>query len=137
MNHFPYSLPPSNVITMTPLRILLVTAAFGFLGGCSMLHGSETGVGGVSGVVVDHSHTGVRDATVSVSSGGPPPQVLGTAKTNIRGEFTTDKVPAGHNLRVTATKTFTVRSVQGHKDDVRVGGGHVTDVGEIEIGAKD
>jgi hypothetical protein len=122
---------------MTPLRILLVTAALGFLGGCSMFLGSETGFGGVSGVVVDHTHTGVRNATVSIAAGGPPPQVLATARTNIRGEFTIDKVPAGHNLRVTATKTFTARGVQGHKDDVRVSGGRVTDVGEIEIGAKD
>ena len=91
----------------------------------------------MTGVVVDHTHTGVRGATVNVSSGGPPPQVLGTAQTNLRGEFTIDKVPAGHNLRVSATKTFNVRGIQGHKDGVRVGGGHVTDVGEIEIGAKD
>jgi len=98
-----------------------------------MFHGSETGFGGVSGVVVDHTHTGVRDASVSVSTAGPTPQLLGTARTDIRGEFTIDKVPAGHNLRVSVTKRFAVRSVEGRKDNVRVGGGHVTDVGEIEL----
>jgi hypothetical protein len=110
---------------------LLVVSGCTFLGG----GGTETGIGGVTGVVVDHTRVGVRGANVSVMSSSPTPEALGSATTNGRGEFKIEKVPAGRNLTVSVTKTFGAASIRGQKDGVRVGGGHVTDVGEIELRA--
>jgi hypothetical protein len=107
------------------------------LSGCTFLSGggSETGIGGVMGVVVDHTRVGVRGAHVSVMSSGSTPEMVGSATTDGRGEFKIDKVPAGRNLIVSVSKTFGAASIRGHKEGVRVGGGHVTDVGEIELRA--
>jgi hypothetical protein len=121
---------------MLPARILTVSVAL-LMTGCSFLNrgGSETGIGGVTGVVVDHTHVGVRGANVSVMSSTTPGDVLASATTDARGQFKIEKVPAGRNLTVSATKTFNVASIRGQKEGVRVGGGHVTDVGEIELRA--
>jgi hypothetical protein len=121
---------------MIPARIVVALCLL-LLNGCSFLSwgGSETGIGGVTGVVVDHGRVGVRGANVSVITSAPTPEVLGTATTDGRGEFKIDKVPAGRNLIVSVTKTFGAASIRGKKEGVRVGGGHVTDVGEIELRA--
>ena len=118
----------ARTLVLAVLSLLLVS-------GCTFLGGSETGIGGVTGVVVDHARVGVRGANVSVMSSGSTPEVAGSATTNGRGEFKIEKVPAGRNLTVSATKMFGVTSIRGHKEGVRVGGGHVTDVGEIELRA--
>jgi len=121
---------------MLPARVLAVLVAL-LLTSCSSLElgGSETGIGGVTGIVVDHTRVGVRGANVSVMSSTTPPEVLGSATTDARGQFKIDKVPAGRNLTVSATKTFALATIRGKKEGVRIGGGHVTDVGEIELRA--
>ncbi len=121
---------------MSPTLILAVLSSL-LLSGCTFLSGggSETGIGGVAGVVVDHTHVGVRGANVSVVSSTTPGEVLASATTDARGQFKIDKVPAGRNLTVSVAKTFGAASIRGQKDGVRVGGGHVTDLGEIELRA--
>lgn len=122
---------------MSPTRTIMALSLL-CLSGCSVLPwggGSETGVGGVEGVVVGHEHTGVRGANVSVMSASTPPETLGAGVTDARGQFRIDKVPAGRNLSVVVTKTYAVRTIRGKKEGVRVGGGNVTDLGEIELKA--
>lgn len=114
--------------TLTLLLPLLLTGCAAWRNG-----GTPTGIGAVTGRVVDATHVGVRNATVTVIDPAGPTQ-LGSATTTSDGAFTIDKIPAARGLSVLAARPTSRLGVRGRKDNIRVDGNRTTDVGEIPLG---
>ena len=98
--------------------------------------GTPTGIGGVTGRVVDANHVGVRGATVTVVDPARDPHEVGSTTTNPDGTFTVNKVPAARGLSVVAIRPTSRVGVRGRKDNVAVDGNRVTDIGELPLGVQ-
>jgi hypothetical protein len=115
---------------------LLFAMCLMLLTGCSIFSsgGTETGFGGVEGTIVDSRGKGVRGANITVTIPGDP-TIQGESQTDYRGYFKVDKIGARRDLTIKFMKNFPSATIRMEKKNVRVGGGAVTDLGEIELKA--
>jgi hypothetical protein len=98
--------------------------------------GAPSGVGAVTGRVVDAQHVGVRGALVTVIDPAATPSQVGSASTRADGTFTIDKIPAARGLTVVASRPTSSLGVSGRKEKISVDGNRTTDVGEIILGVR-